>query len=309
MENQLTPEGITNMISSLPEGDGSTNTILIYHVGSNNEQNVTPDIQHITAAYQKGWKLMYQAGDGTFHQFEAGIEINTTNFPDDNFRSFIAENYDPDGDGFLLYTEAQAVTQMSLHKKDIEDLKGIEYFTELEWLDCSFNRLTQLRLTKNTKLQVLICNNNLLTDLRTTNCYQLRFLYCNNNQLNESAMKNLAASLPDRSEETNPGELYVISNSSLEGNSISMSRVEYLNRKNWKCYYTPDGANWIEYGTYVTGDVNNDGSVTIADVTALVNIILGKSETPASGVADVNNDGSVTIADVTALVNIILGKD
>ena len=67
--------------------------------------------------------------------------------------------------------------------------------------------------------------------------------------------------------------------------------------------------HWLEYGTYITGDVNNDGSVTIADVTALVNIILGKSETPASGVADVNNDGSVTIADVTALVNIILGKD
>jgi hypothetical protein len=57
------------------------------------------------------------------------------------------------------------------------------------------------------------------------------------------------------------------------------------------------------------GDINGDGSVTIADVTALVNIILGKSPAPASGVADVNTDGSVTIADVTALVNKILGKN
>ena len=54
------------------------------------------------------------------------------------------------------------------------------------------------------------------------------------------------------------------------------------------------------------GDVNRDGNVTIADVTALVNIILGKGETNA--LADVNKDDSVTIADVTALVNIILGK-
>ena len=54
------------------------------------------------------------------------------------------------------------------------------------------------------------------------------------------------------------------------------------------------------------GDVNGDKNVTIADVTALVNIILGKAEPNA--VADVNGDGSVTIADVTALVNIILGK-
>ena len=54
------------------------------------------------------------------------------------------------------------------------------------------------------------------------------------------------------------------------------------------------------------GDVNGDKQVTIADVTALVNIILGKDSQKA--IADVNGDGSVTIADVTALVNIILGK-
>lgn len=55
------------------------------------------------------------------------------------------------------------------------------------------------------------------------------------------------------------------------------------------------------------GDVNGDGQVTIADVTALVNIILGKA-TDEYGVADINGDEQVTIADVTALVNIILGN-
>ncbi|MCR5130945.1 MAG: carbohydrate-binding domain-containing protein [Prevotella sp.] len=57
------------------------------------------------------------------------------------------------------------------------------------------------------------------------------------------------------------------------------------------------------------GDINNDGSITIADVTALVNIILGKTTDYETDVADVNQDGSVTIADVTQLVNIILGKE
>lgn len=61
------------------------------------------------------------------------------------------------------------------------------------------------------------------------------------------------------------------------------------------------------------GDVNRDGSVTIADVTALVNIILGKDEVQPykydHDAADVNTDKSITIADVTALVNIILGKN
>ena len=63
--------------------------------------------------------------------------------------------------------------------------------------------------------------------------------------------------------------------------------------------------------TTLIGDVNRDGSVSIADVTALVDIILGKiTDTEAYDfvAADVNEDGSITIADVTALVDLILGK-
>jgi len=64
---------------------------------------------------------------------------------------------------------------------------------------------------------------------------------------------------------------------------------------------------------YILGDVNHDGYITIADVTALVNIILGSDSTEPytydHQAADVNQDGSITIADVTALVNIILGAD
>ena len=63
---------------------------------------------------------------------------------------------------------------------------------------------------------------------------------------------------------------------------------------------------------YTLGDINRDGSITIADVTALVNIILGKDSTEPHAydhrAADVNQDSSITIADVTALVNLILGK-
>ena len=86
----------------------------------------------------------------------------------------------------------------------------------------------------------------------------------------------------------------------------------------------PANKAWLEYtGTaelvlpfeeaaFVLGDVNRDGDVTIADVTALVNIILGKA-TEADNydmkAANVNGDENITIADVTALVNIILGKD
>ena len=57
----------------------------------------------------------------------------------------------------------------------------------------------------------------------------------------------------------------------------------------------------------IEGDVNKDGKLTIADVTALVNIILGHpGEDVDMDAANVNGDDKVTIADVTALVNKIL---
>jgi surface protein len=55
------------------------------------------------------------------------------------------------------------------------------------------------------------------------------------------------------------------------------------------------------------GDVNGDGTVNIADVTALIDYLLSGS---ASGVnvtaADCNQDSSVNIADVTALIDYLL---
>lgn len=309
MENSLTEDGIARMINSLPQGDGSTTTILIYHEGSANENNFRPTMALTEAANAKGWRLMYQTADNHFKEFLPAIEINETNFPDANFRNYLlAQTYGTDG--LLTNNELQAVTQMELFQREIEDLTGIEYFTELTWLSCAYNELTELDLTKNTKLEVLFCNNNQLTSLTIGNDNSLRIIYCHNNQLNETAMQNLARSLPNWSGQTQRGGLYVIRKDSSEGNSISRDLVAYLkDSKNWTCYYTTDYADWFEIKTFVEGDVNDDGTVTIADVTALVNIILGKNEAPASGVADVNDDGNTTIADVTALVNIILGKD
>ena len=54
------------------------------------------------------------------------------------------------------------------------------------------------------------------------------------------------------------------------------------------------------------GDVNEDGEVTIADVTSLIDYLLGTDEiNEAAG--DLNGDNNVTIADVTALIDILLG--
>jgi hypothetical protein len=55
------------------------------------------------------------------------------------------------------------------------------------------------------------------------------------------------------------------------------------------------------------GDVNNDRSIDVTDVTLLVNYILGNVNSSfIVDNADVNGDGEITVADVTSLVNIIL---
>ena len=60
----------------------------------------------------------------------------------------------------------------------------------------------------------------------------------------------------------------------------------------------------------VTGDVNHDGKVDVADVTTLVDYILGN--TPQGFNAsncDVNNDTKIDVSDVTSLVDIILNNN
>ena len=55
------------------------------------------------------------------------------------------------------------------------------------------------------------------------------------------------------------------------------------------------------------GDVNHDGSVTIKDVTNLIDYLLGSGEV-CMICADVNADGTVSIKDVTDLIDMLLGN-
>ncbi len=60
-----------------------------------------------------------------------------------------------------------------------------------------------------------------------------------------------------------------------------------------------------------SGDVNKDGDVSIADITALVNILMGQDAGQVlydHKAADVDGNGSVEAADVEALLNLILAK-
>ena len=72
---------------------------------------------------------------------------------------------------------------------------------------------------------------------------------------------------------------------------------DFLEYKFMQGEYVPDPT--------LRGDVNGDGEVNIADINALIDLILtGESTEPA----DVNLDGEVNIADINAVIDIILNS-
>ena len=114
-------------------------------------------------------------------------EINSTNFPDASFRSWLlSQSYGADGK--LTESEIYSITKIDVSGSSsspgtIKSLKGIEYFTALKYLYCENNQLTSLDVSKNTALTYLYCQNNQLTSLDVSKSTALKTLSCGDNQL------------------------------------------------------------------------------------------------------------------------------
>lgn len=110
------------------------------------------------------------------------VSIDEEHFPDEEFRNCI-KSYDVDNDENLSSLEIASVINLNINDKNINNLDGIEYLTELSTLNCENNNLTILDLSNNTKLYSLICAGNDLTILDLSNNVELNYLNCVNNCL------------------------------------------------------------------------------------------------------------------------------
>lgn len=141
----------------------------------------------------------------------ANVEINETNFPDYSFRSFIQwSSFNEDYDNVLTSQEIANATSINVGSYSIANLKGIEFFTALTELNCTYNQLTSLDLSKNKALT-------------SVSCYS--------NQLNVEAMDALIASLPT----VNNGKFYV-SCSYNESNLCTATHITAAKAKGWTAY-------------------------------------------------------------------------
>ena len=113
----------------------------------------------------------------------ADVQINETNFPDENFRNLLLSWYEG-ADGVLTDREIALAKHLPLNNKNIRSLKGIEFFTALTELNCSFNQLTELDLSKITALKYLDCSENYsFTTLDLSKNTELTYLNCSGNIL------------------------------------------------------------------------------------------------------------------------------
>lgn len=124
------------------------------------------------------------------------VEINKTNFPDDVFRNQLLEFESSDkencnGDGWLSNSEISIIKSFYSLEEGIKTLKGIEYLTELEYIFCCKNELTELDLSSNKKLRGLECWNNKLTKLDLSPCRSLEYLVCEQNYIQELGASGL----------------------------------------------------------------------------------------------------------------------
>jgi hypothetical protein len=108
--------------------------------------------------------------------------------PDANFkaclRKLVPLAFTADGKFISNHSSVVSYDEvMSLRRKNITSLSGIEHFTSLTSLDCFDNKISSVDLSKNKALTKIYCTHNQLTQLDLSKNTNLIELNCSNNQL------------------------------------------------------------------------------------------------------------------------------
>ena len=114
---------------------------------------------------------------------EGYIAINEKNFPDENFRDYVAREWDKNQDKYFSPSEIANAKWISCDNKEISNLKGIEFFTNIWLLECYYNNLTTIDLSHNKNLSYINCHHNQLNELDVSGLPLLETFYCGHNAL------------------------------------------------------------------------------------------------------------------------------
>ncbi len=162
---------------TLTVNEGLTAVTYNYVMGYNLELGDDAPTMAVTLSVHTHSESGYCSEEGC-----GALLVNDKNFTDANFLAYVQTLAGAE-DGVFTPEELAAVTEISVPARTIESLQGIEYFTKLEKLDCSNNKLTALDVSKNTELKSLNCSKNQITEPDISNNKKLTLLHCENNKL------------------------------------------------------------------------------------------------------------------------------
>ena len=121
------------------------------------------------------------------------VAVDEVNFPDEIFRNYVTKYADADNDGFLSAEERSSVKKINTDKyvdkyysepgTHISSLKGIEYFSELTFLNCRRNWIDTLDISKNKKLERVSCAADNIKTLLLPETATLKYLNCSGNSI------------------------------------------------------------------------------------------------------------------------------
>ena len=78
-------------------------------------------------------------------------------YSSERFEQYMLQNFDLDGDNHISISEAKNVKEIDCSFMNMMSLECLQFFTELEKLNCSHNSIDKIDLTKHTKLKELVC--------------------------------------------------------------------------------------------------------------------------------------------------------
>lgn len=103
----------------------------------------------------------------------------------EDFKAYLVENFDTDGDGEISRDEAELITAIECEDLGLTSLEGVRNLTNLQTLHCSYNAIETLDVSGMTSLTELLCDHNLITDLNVSDCTSLNNIECNSNAIGE----------------------------------------------------------------------------------------------------------------------------
>lgn len=280
-----------------------------------------------------------RAGGGTTDDTKADVFPGSSNVTDlNNYTSPSLQTWDKlineygieniaDNDGIITF-DVFADNSVETTIEDFESMpvttnksaKGVQgVYTRWDFTKCAVTAPDKGQC--NGKQAVAMTKPSRVATSTTLNQIPILAKYTVYNPTSMEAHFQLTYSVDSGATWTSPGDGYLTiaanetatSSVSLPYNAPIMLRInQTAGSSSASCYL--DDITILYRGTWgpetILGDVNDDGMVSVADINAIISIMVGQQvDDTLQSRADVNGDGSVTIADINAVINIMLTND